>query len=764
MKTNQLKTNTTRQPSILNPNKGFLIIVWRKVISKLQGLTYTEKKFLLHVIDNFAQNKTLTNNQQHWVSSTNIVTEITYMFLEQQKILLSNFVPNYSHNAFSEKYHHAKGTNGIRVQKFIRHYMHTILTEREMRSYSKHWIEKYPNKSYKHDDIKPFAKFCIKKMQVFCMRLANKIYEHGTQIVHIAEPKSYFQSRLVEIKQSYELLTADFAFYHNMDIYIPSNTNFYRDIVIAYDNYMDRYIQYSNLDFSSNIATKIISNSLITDIISAINTAVKYAPKKIVNDKNKRKETIIACKEMSGYAEAMRFMPASQQDDRHFTINSRGEMSYTPAKKPTYLSSSRQKWLAGQDRMVSKYGKGVKKLFQNYPNSIPDHIIEHVCNALKSQHQFTGVIKQVEKDEIVKYYHYDQMHSDIALGSLGNSCMKHSNCQPFIKFYAENNDVVKMIIILENDALVARALLWTTKCNTLIMDRIYGSDKYITIMKQYAQDKGYIIKARQSYEESTTWITPIGEKINKVYCVQAKYMKGQKMPYMDTFFNSVSISERKDYMNIELFNDYQRNSATLRSTSGGITRAMKDFNMNADGTHPQPETRDGQVCIDGEWYDEEDVGFCEHYQEHYHIDELNYCEADDCSYHTDISYWVDDSHSFCTERDYDCHRWSEAEDDYIWVDDAVTLYDRNGNPSDVCRENYQYKAYCIVNEYYMHEDDVFYCEILEGDVSMENERVITVVESNGEVTSRSIADILELDDDRVISYLEENDIVLADQQ
>ena len=64
----------------------------------------------------------------------------------------------------------------------------------------------------------------------------------------------------------------------------------------------------------------------------------------------------------------------------------------------------------------------------------------------------------------------------------------------------------------------------------------------------------------------------------------------------------------------------------------------------------------------------------------------------------------------------------------------------------------------------MHEDDMIYCEILEGYVSIQNIKTISVVENNGEVTSRDIADILDLDDDRVIEYLEENDIVLAEQQ
>ena len=773
MKTNQLKTKTTRQPSILHPNKGFTHVVWYDVINRITGLTYTQKQFILFILDNLCA-KTAFAQSRNFISAYDIVLEAQHIFREIQ-LAITHDTDNF-HDRMKTVFRvnldmiRSNSRQGIRIQKFVRHILGCMLTEREIRSICKTYIKRYPDKYNKCKDIKPFVLYVIKKMNVFGARLLRTIYTNGTQIVHIAEPKSYFETRREANNAYYINNFQGYSFPYQNNL-IPYNTQALKDLIISYDTYMDRFLKYANLDFSSNIATKIISDSLLNDIISyMVNDIPIQLPKSITSNKDKIRSTHITLQKMVSYAECMRLMPASQQDDRHFTINSRGDMSYTPAKKPTYLNNSKNKWLAGQDRMVAKYGKGVKKLFQHYPENIPDFIIEQICNLLKSQHKFTGEFKVFTGDDIVHWYNYKQHHPIKQLGSLGNSCMKHESCQPYIKFYAENNDVVSMVAIIEDEKIVSRALLWKTVCGTNILDRIYGSDKYIAIMKQYAQDKGYIIKARQSYEDTQQWVTPIGETMNKKYTINVKYYKNRKLPYMDTFYaakRNNDIVSNEDYMHMTLHNTNVPDSQSCRSTSGSLTRAMANYNDNvAVATDDEDE---GMItCSCGNRYPEDEVGFCEHYQEYYHTDDLNWCDTDDCYYHTDVSYWVGDE-SFCTERDYDCHIYSEHIGDYIWLDDSHTIYNQDGNIVDYTNDTgCSQIGYCNRNEYFMYDSDIFYCDVSEQDLSREFVQRITLVDNDGNERRWMISDEFDIDaennyeniDERLQEWLHDNNYTI----
>ena len=69
----------------------------------------------------------------------------------------------------------------------------------------------------------------------------------------------------------------------------------------------------------------------------------------------------------------------SIQHDRHFTINNRGQCTYTPAGKPTILTSNFT-WLSGNGRQVTKFGKAIKKLLAYKLIDIPDYAIEIIQN------------------------------------------------------------------------------------------------------------------------------------------------------------------------------------------------------------------------------------------------------------------------------------------------------------------------------------------------------------------------------------------------
>ena len=63
-------------------------------------------------------------------------------------------------------------------------------------------------------------------------------------------------------------------------------------------------------------------------------------------------------------------------------------------------------------------------------------------------------------------------------GTLGNSCMRFREKTEYMSIYSENPDKISLVILTENDKLLARSLLWNvdtcSKSNIkYFLDRIY---------------------------------------------------------------------------------------------------------------------------------------------------------------------------------------------------------------------------------------------------------------------------------------------------
>lgn len=76
----------------------------------------------------------------------------------------------------------------------------------------------------------------------------------------------------------------------------------------------------------------------------------------------------------------------------------------------------------------------------------------------------------VKGADIKKYYLYENYYKDT--GDLGNSCMKKKECQSKLDFYSINPNI-SMLVLIKEDKIIGRALLWKTKNNEVVMDRIY---------------------------------------------------------------------------------------------------------------------------------------------------------------------------------------------------------------------------------------------------------------------------------------------------
>ena len=176
--------------------------------------------------------------------------------------------------------------------------------------------------------------------------------------------------------------------------------------------------------------------------------------------------------------------------------------------------------------------------------NINDSEIENFVNLFKSYFDNDiSKFKIVSGNEIKKWYLVDNyyMPNGCRYGTLWNSCMRYVEKNSYMNIYADNPNVVKMLVnIDENGSVKSRALLWesaTDKEGNIykVMDRIYSVyDHEINSFKKWASENGYIYKYEQSAKSERLFVTPDGVKDLRLK-IQLENWRMKKYPYIDTF-------------------------------------------------------------------------------------------------------------------------------------------------------------------------------------------------------------------------------------
>ena len=336
---------------------------------------------------------------------------------------------------------------------------------------------------------------------------------------------------------------------------------------------------------------------------------------------------------------------------RNYTINSKGQMTYTPKGKITIMKRDEEDgasiWTT-TNRQEMKYGKAIRQIYcRKYLPPISDTMVQTISQKLKAIYTFDAEIVVVDGKDIQKYYHHSAYNNTMRTESLQNSCMRHSSCEDFFALYVDNPNKVQMAIAKTPDGIIGRALMWTTDNGTKIMDRIYGNEITINAIKNYAHQWGYMHKRVQSYHNDTEFVSPIGEAVDSTYEITLNN-KGNLFPYMDTFKYTMDIESSE----IIITNNSDSDDYVLDSTEGGPGNLTQ--------------------CVDGRRYHEDDVTYIEYgnvEEGYYHNDDTAWCEWSSESYHTD-----DMINTVCGNWVYrDCNDLIYLEDDdtYCHMDDSV---------------------------------------------------------------------------------------------
>lgn len=185
-------------------------------------------------------------------------------------------------------------------------------------------------------------------------------------------------------------------------------------------------------------------------------------------------------------------------------------------------------------------GRFINKLFPGKYNSKQ---IEEFINQFKAALEKSGEhFDLVEAEDIEHWYSYEN-YKEMS-GTLGNSCMAKKS--DLFDIYMQNQDACKMLILLEDDKLIGRALIW--KLNSVktgrkdfegapeyFMDRQYTiKESDVQKFRNYAKAQGWAYKSYNNHHSFTT-LTINGEEKNLNLTVKVAAKRYNRYPYMDTF-------------------------------------------------------------------------------------------------------------------------------------------------------------------------------------------------------------------------------------
>jgi hypothetical protein len=198
-----------------------------------------------------------------------------------------------------------------------------------------------------------------------------------------------------------------------------------------------------------------------------------------------------------------------------------------------------------KSRNLLKVGKFVNKVV---PGKFKDVEIEKFVNKFKSNLESPGEkFELVDGDDIAYWYRSENYQKQ--QGQLGNSCMKNRGPKTF-EMYTNNPEVCKMLILIENEELLGRALIWKLKSikapgqdfpkDLYFMDRQYTiKESDVDKFRNYAIEKGWSFKTNNNHmslynitfnEKSFT-----AEMEVQIKQVSADNYNYDQYPYMDTF-------------------------------------------------------------------------------------------------------------------------------------------------------------------------------------------------------------------------------------
>jgi hypothetical protein len=259
----------------------------------------------------------------------------------------------------------------------------------------------------------------------------------------------------------------------------------------------------------------------------------------------------------------------------YLTFRKNGTISYLPIGRELKVNDDGT-W-SRDGRQEGKPAKTITNILSDAMlRAVTNRDLEIFSNLYKGQASELFTIKEAKGDEIKEIY---QLQIPFT------SCMNGGENASKLGLYTDNPDVVSLLYVRTGNQCVARALMWIDNKGNKIIDRVYGSEEFRTMFRDYAKEIGAWKKVFDGAGESN-WFNPDGETVNSKYFYINVYSNFGMFPYVDTmcYLND-------DVSPSVLSNDDTDATKKLQCTGGGY----EDFNgiecYNRNGTYHEDDCR-----------------------------------------------------------------------------------------------------------------------------------------------------------------------------
>ncbi len=242
---------------------------------------------------------------------------------------------------------------------------------------------------------------------------------------------------------------------------------------------------------------------------------------------------------------------------------------------------------------VSKIGRSIRQILDFNGIKFADKEIENFVNNYKNawdQKYKKDDIFLVSGEDIRKWYLYTMYVS--GGGTLNSSCMKHKECQEYLDIYVQNPDVCQLLVYVEDNKLLARALVWKLdpgrgfECR-YFLDRIYTRfDHDEQKMKNWFSAKFMCGKNYHTY---------YGDRTDNI-TISLIGWKYKYYPYMDSF-GYIDIPSNK--LILDYFANRSNPQVYMRYTDGSMV--VPDHNYSK--FHGKWINRHNSILMDGDYYE-----------------------------------------------------------------------------------------------------------------------------------------------------------------
>lgn len=289
----------------------------------------------------------------------------------------------------------------------------------------------------------------------------------------------------------------------------------------------------------------------------------------------------------------------------YLTFRKNGTISYLPHGRELKLTDNGE-W-SREGRQDGKPAKTITNIMRSAAlRSLTNRDLEIFSNLYKGRATDMFTIREVRGEDIATVYTLDIPFS---------SCMNGDRHTRKLEMYTKNPESVGLLYIQTGLVCQARALIWTDRDGNKIIDRVYGSEEFQTMFRDYAKEIGAYKKKYDGAGESPFY-EPNGETLTyKPFYIELKESVDDCYPYVDTF------CYLNDDCEFTLCNTEENEPTKKLQCTGGGYEDMRGVEVYGRGGSRYPERDCRWSEYHDAWVHEDDAVWIEDTGDYYYAED-----------------------------------------------------------------------------------------------------------------------------------------------